>query len=532
MVKKLKLMVCYAAFLALILGAPGLPAQTHDPKTTTQKFNSLLHYITFSYVDTLDEARLVEKAIVAMLKELDPHSLYISKEEIIKSNETLEGNYEGVGITFQIYRDTIRVISPHPGGPSERAGIQAGDKIVRISGEEATGDSVSEAYVFKRLRGKKGTTVEVSVLRKGKKALTDFTLRRDVISIHSVDASYLISPEIGYIRLNRFSRNTAGEFRDSLRQLIARGMNRLVLDLRGNTGGFLETAVELADELLDSEKKVVFTEGRFSARHDYYTGISGLFEEGRLVVLIDEGSASASEIVAGAIQDWDRGIIMGRRSFGKGLVQRQYYLSDSSAVRLTIARYYTPSGRCIQKPYKDGVEKYRSEILDRSKNGELAHADSIKFADSLRYYTHNHRLVYGGGGIMPDVFVPFDSTLYGEYYQEVLRKGILNDFVLDYVEKHRHELMKKYPGEDSFISSFAVDEKLFGDFVRFAAGKEVVQKESMKEDLLEVQIKGWIARNLYSLNTYYRIVNSGDPTLREAIDVLDDESRFAELRTK
>jgi carboxyl-terminal processing protease len=530
MTKIHKWIVDVAVFFVLTAGAPDTPAQTYDPKSTTQKFNSLLHYITFSYVDTLDEARLVEKAIVATLKELDPHSLYISKEDVIKSNETLEGNYEGIGITFQIYHDTIMVISPHPGGPSERAGLLAGDKIVRINGEDATGDAVDEVYVFKRLRGRKGTTVEVTVLRKAKKTPTDFTIRRDLISINSVDASYLITPEIGYIRLNRFSRNTADEFRDSLRNLIARGMSKLVLDLRGNTGGFLETAVELADEFLDSDKKVVYTEGRFSARHDYLTGISGQFEQGRLVILIDEGSASASEIVAGAVQDWDRGIIMGRRSFGKGLVQRQYYLPDSSAVRLTIARYYTPSGRCIQKSYKDGTDRYRSEIQERSKNGELAHADSIKFADSLKYYTHNHRLVYGGGGIMPDIFVPFDSTLYGEYYQDILRKGILNDFVLDYVENHRHELMKKYPGEDTFIHSFVVDEKLISDFEEYAAAKDVVQKKTARDAMLELQIKGWIARNLYSLNTYYRIVNSGDATLEKAIEVLGDESRFAELR--
>ena len=381
-------------------------AQKYDPRTTTQKFASALQIINFAYVDTVFEPDLVEKAIISTLKELDPHSQYISKQDLQKANEPLTGNFEGIGISFQIYKDTLLVISSIPGGPSEKLGILAGDKIVKINNQNICGSFLDNNYVFKRLRGKKGTTVEVSILRKGRKNFIDYAIIRDKIPINSIDAAFMASPDIGYIKLNRFSRTTMDEFRKSNGELKDQGMQKLILDLRGNSGGYLDVAIDLSDEFLNSGKLVVYTKGTSSPKRKYKSSFRGEFEDGKLVILIDEGSASASEIVAGAIQDWDRGIVVGRRSFGKGLVQRPYYLPDSSVIRLTIARYYTPTGRCIQKSYGEGYDQYYKDLSKRLDGGEFTSEKNIDFPDSLKYFTPNNRLVYGGGGIMPDVFVP------------------------------------------------------------------------------------------------------------------------------
>lgn len=395
--------------LLLLGGVQELRAQ--DAQANTLKFGRLLRLVESYYVDTTNINRLTEKAIVSMLQELDPHSVYITRDEVEKMNEPLKGNFEGIGVSFNIHKDTLLVVSTVPGGPSERTGIQAGDRILSIDGRNVAGIGLTNNDVFNQLRGEKGTSVQLKILRKNVRGLLDFTVIRDKIPINSLDASYMLDKETGYIKLNRFSATTMEEFKAAMEALREEKMTRLVLDLRNNGGGYLNAATDLAREFLSAGKMMVYTEGVHHPRKEYKSTGGGSFEKGNLVVLVNEGSASASEIVAGAIQDWDRGIIIGRRSYGKGLVQQPYYLTDGSMVRLTTAHYYTPSGRCIQKPYDQGVEDYRTEGLKRFENGEMFHADSIHVADSLRYKTlASGRTVYGGGGIVPDIFVPLDTS--------------------------------------------------------------------------------------------------------------------------
>jgi carboxyl-terminal processing protease len=449
--------------------------QTEDVRSTTQKFASALQIIHFAYVDSVNEANLVEKAIIAILKELDPHSYYISKEELMKSNEPLEGEFEGVGISFQIYHDTILVIAPVPGGPSEKLGILAGDKIVAIDGINATGKAIDENYVFSKLRGAKGTTVELTISRKGRNLPLTYKVSRDKIPINSIDAAFIVKEGTGYIKLNRFSRTSIDEFRSAVGELKKEGMTSLILDIRGNSGGYLDVAVDLADEFIDQGSVVLYTEGTSSPRRKYKSTFKGEFEKGRLVVLIDEGSASASEIVAGAVQDLDRGIIVGRRSFGKGLVQRPYYLPDSSVIRLTVARYFTPAGRCIQKPYTGGYDQYYDDLLKRLENGELSSTDKIEFPDSLKFTTPRNRIVYGGGGIMPDCFVPLDSTFLSDFYVDLLNKGVFGDFVLSYVDQERKSLKKKYPLFNQFETGFQIDGSILEEFLKFSETKGILR---------------------------------------------------------
>jgi carboxyl-terminal processing protease len=386
--------------------------------------------------------------------------------------------------------------------------------------------------VLDHLRGAKGSKVDVSILRKGRKELIDYTIVRDKIPLNSIDASYMLTDNIGYIKLSRFAATSADEFIDAVNQLKNQGMKSLVFDLRDNGGGYLNVAFDLADQFLPNGKLVVYTKGIRSPKQDFIATSRGTFETGKLVVLIDEGSASASEIVSGAIQDWDRGLILGRRSFGKGLVQRPYMLPDSSMVRITTARYYTPSGRCIQKPYVDGEEDYREDIYKRFKHGELYHADSIKFPDSLKYFTQNKRVVYGGGGIMPDYFIPLDTSFVSGYYTDVLRKGLINDFVLQYIDNHRKDLMKSYPDVKSYKKGFTDDQKLLDEFVAFAASKEVPRND---KDLLasglqiKTVLKALIARNLYNLNAYYEVMGSYDDELLKAIEVMNNDEMFGKL---
>ena len=362
-------------------------AQQQADPNTIGKLEQLLYHIDRMYVDDVNKQQLVDAAIVRMLEELDPHSIYIPKEDLEEVNEPLKGNFEGVGIQFNIIRDTIYVVDAIPGGPSERLGIRSGDRILAIEDEKVAGVNFKNNDVMKRLRGKKGTKVKVSIGRKGEPAPMEFVITRDKIPIYSVDAGYMASPTVGYIKVSRFSATTMKEFREKMDELKAMGMQDLILDLQGNGGGYLRTAIEMADEFLGDKKLVVYTEGRTSPREDTYSTKEGRFEKGRLVVLVDEGSASASEIVSGAMQDWDRGVIVGRRSFGKGLVQRPVMLPDGSAVRLTVSRYYTPSGRCIQKSYEEGVDAYRQEKSTRFQTGELTNMDSIHPADTVKYYT-------------------------------------------------------------------------------------------------------------------------------------------------
>lgn len=519
--------------LSISISASAQLKQTSlDPKETTLKFNTLMQLINYYYVEDVDQPKLTEDAIVAVLKELDPHSVYISKDEVEKTNEPLVGNFDGVGIQFQIYKDTILVISPVPGGPSEKLGILAGDKIIKIDNEDAFGKKVNNQYVLDHLRGPRGSKVSVEIFRKGRKDLIDFTITRDKIPLNSIDASYMVNDNTGYIKLSRFAATSTDEFIDASNELKKHGMKNMVFDLRGNSGGYLNIAYDLADQFLPGGKLVVYTKGLHSTKQDFIATASGTFETGKLVVLIDEGSASASEIVSGAVQDWDRGLILGRRSFGKGLVQRPYLLPDSSMVRITTARYYTPSGRCIQKPYAEGEADYRDEVFNRYKHGEFIHADSIKFPDSLRYFTQNKRVVYGGGGIMPDYFIPLDTSFYSRYYEDVLRKGLLNEFTIQYIETQRKDLLKAYPDIKAFKKGFTDDQKLLNEFVAFAETKEVPRKDKDIETSklqMETVLKALIARNLYNLDAYFEMISSTDDDLTKAIEVIKNDSMFLKL---
>jgi len=500
-----------------------------DPTETTQKIAATLFYIENFYVDSTDVPKLVEDAIINILKQLDPHSAYISKEDIDQANEPLEGSFEGIGITFQLFRDTILVIAPVPGGPSDKLGILAGDKIIKIDGEDAFGDQINNKYVMDRLRGDKGTTVDVSIFRKGNKNLIDYSIVRDKIPLHSIDASFMIEQEVGYIKLNRFSKTTMDEFRESIAELKSAGMSRLILDLRGNSGGFLGTAVELSDEFLNPGKLIVYTEGLHNPRQDFNAGRRGSFEEGKLIILINEGSASASEIVAGAVQDWDRGLVLGRRSFGKGLVQRPFQLPDGSVIRLTSAVYHTPTGRSIQRPYDEGTDNYYKDLRDRFRNGELIHADSIKLPDSLKYLTAGKRIVYGGGGIMPDLFIPWDSNQVTNYYSDLVRKGVLNGFTVDYVNDNRKRLNRNYPEFADFKRDFVVDDEMMQAFLSHAEkeGVEFVEEEYAKsEHQIRVQVKALIARNIWQMDNYFEVVVDIDDALQQALEVIMDDKTY------
>jgi carboxyl-terminal processing protease len=507
-------------------------AQSQADKDEIQKVASALQIIDLFYVDSVAMNDLVADAIVQSLKELDPHSAYISKDELEKANEPLEGSFEGIGVSFQLFQDTILVISPVPGGPSEKLGILSGDKIVKIDGEDATGSKVDNKWVMDRLRGKKGTTVDVSIYRRGKANLLNFSIVRDKIPLNSIDASFMAAPGIGYVKLNRFAKTSIEEFAAAVNSMKSQGMDKLILDLRGNSGGYLNTAVELADEFIKSGNLIVYTEGIHSPRQDFYGTPLGNFETGKLVVIIDEASASASEIVSGAIQDWDRGIVIGRRSFGKGLVQRPFNLSDGSVIRLTTARYFTPTGRCIQRPYTNGTEEYYKDFSKRFQHGEYLFADSIKFPDSLKYETPRGRVVYGGGGIMPDVFIPWDSTMFTDYYVELRRKGVLNDFSLKYVDKNRKKLTEEFPTIDAFRSKFIVDPGMISDF------KNLAEKDSIKFDekgwesskiLINTQIKALIARNLWDISAFYEVMSPIDEEFLKAVSLLEDKDIFRKL---
>lgn len=516
----------------LLLNVGFVSAQRNDSRATVQKFAALLQMIDYFYVDSTNASKLTEDAIVAMLKDLDPHSVYISKDEVQRANEPLQGNFEGVGIQFQLFRDTILVVAAVPGGPSDKLGILAGDKIVSINGEPAYGPKVTNTYVMDRLRGPKNTRVKIEIFRKGHKGLIDYTIVRDKIPLNSIDATYMLSDDVGYIKLTRFARTSISEVKESLSELKSKGMKNLILDLRNNSGGFLDVAIDLADEFLPSDKLIVYTQGLRSPRMDFKSTSRGGFEKGKLIVMVNEGSASASEIVAGAVQDWDRALIVGRRSFGKGLVQRPFELPDSSVVRLTTARYYTPSGRCIQKSYQEGIDDYYDDLTNRFKHGEFESADSIHFPDSLRYFTHAHRVVYGGGGIMPDVFVPLDTTSNSKYYTDILRKGLMNEFIVGYMERNRDFLKEHYPDLKSFISNFDMDEGRMKEFTDFVASKEVPFDAAGYEksgNELRTVLKGLIARNLFDVSAYFEVISPIDHELGIALEKMHDDNLFRKL---
>ncbi|MFP4557095.1 MAG: S41 family peptidase [Bacteroidales bacterium] len=498
------------------------------------KIVRFLQYVSSDYVDSVSTDELVEDAIIEVLRNLDPHSVYISKEDVKAMNEPLEGNFEGIGVEFNILNDTLMVVNPIPGGPSERVGIVAGDRILSVDGENVAGIGLKNSDVFDMLRGDKGTKVTVKVKRKGTSDLLEFTITRDKIPIHSLDAAYMINSQIGYIKLNRFSQTTVEEFLEALKTLKKENMKDLILDLRGNGGGYLNAAVELADQFLNKDKIIVYTEGRNSPRSDFNASSKGEFKQGRIVVLIDQGSASASEIVAGAIQDWDRGIVIGRRSFGKGLVQNQVPLPDGSMIRLTVARYHTPTGRVIQKPYESGdIESYYKDLSERYEKGEFFHADSISMPDSLIYKTlEKGKTVFGGGGIAPDIFAPIDTSFYSDYYGKLVRQGIINQFVHSYIDNNRRKLQRNYNSFKKFEQNFTVSTEMMNELVIFAKDLELEpDEEGLETSKHEIskQIKALIAQNLFSTKYYFKIVNQNNMALQKAIEVLNSWESYKHL---
>lgn len=491
-----------------------------------RKIETMLRNIDYYYVDTVNLDQITEKIMVNILEDLDPHSVYIPKEEVQKTNEPLSGNFEGIGVQFNILNDTILVVSPIIGGPSEKLGILAGDKIIKIEDKTVAGIGIKNSDVFSKLRGKKGTKVKVSILRKGEQELIDYVITRDKIPIYSVDASYMIDQETGYIKLSRFAQTTMSEMYEKMMQLKAQGMKKLILDLTGNGGGYLHIANQLADEFLSDKKMIVYTEGRSFPRQEHFATARGLFETGPLVIMIDAGSASASEIVSGAVQDWDRGLIIGTRSFGKGLVQKPYDFFDSSMMRLTIQRYYTPSGRSIQKPYED----YEDDYSKRFESGEFFHQDSIKFADSLTYYTKvNNRKVYGGGGIIPDVFVPYDTSMSSDFYRDLLRKGVFNSFTLNYLDKNRKTLSATYTTEQQFKANFNISEDILNEFLTYSEKEGVKRNEeglNTSKKMITTYLKAFIGRSLFSENLFFNIANDINPSYQKALEILKDNTRY------
>jgi len=494
------------------------------------KFGRLLRLVDSYYVDSANIDKLTEKAIVHLLSELDPHSVYMSKDEVDKMNEPLVGNFEGIGISFNIFKDTLLVTTTISGGPSEKVGLRAGDRIVEVDGKIIAGKGIKNSDVFDMLRGNKGTTVNLKVLRKNTPGLLDFSIIRDKIPIYSLDASYMINESTGLIKLNKFSATTTEEFVSAMKDLKKQNIKNLILDLRGNGGGYLKSAIEISEQFLNNNDLVVYTSGLNESKREYRATASGEFKKGNLVVLVDESSASASEIVSGAIQDWDRGIIIGRRSFGKGLVQKPYYLTDGSMVRLTTAHYYTPSGRCIQKPYEEGVDEYRDDYQKRLSNGEMFNADSIVFSDTLKYKTLlNGRTVHGGGGVMPDIFVPMDTSGHYPYVNRLRRNNIVNNFTLEYMDKNREELKSKYPDFNKFESKFEVSEEMISEIVENGVKEGIEKNEEsltfIKSDLKK-EIKALLARDLYSRNDFYKIYYQDDESIIEALKVFENQKDY------
>ena len=514
------LALCVA--FGMLIGMRFNPYNRPVQKDFSGKFNEILELIDMAYVDTVNINNLTEDAIRKMLMELDPHSVYLTKSELIASMQDLEGNFEGIGIEFNILNDTILVVSPIAGGPSESIGIRAGDKIIYINDELVAGKGIKTTDVRSKLLGKKGTKVTIKIKRKSVESLIEYTITRDRIPFFSIDASYMVDKTTGYIKINRFSAETYNEFNKALSKLLMEGMTQLILDLSGNPGGYLDAAIKIADHFFDKQKLLVYTEGRQRKRRDYYSESSGLFTNGKLVVIIDEGSASASEIMAGAIQDWDRGLIVGRRSFGKALVQEPLRLSDSSEIRLTVARYYTPIGRFIQKPYQNGSEEYYMEMYHRFSNGQLVSKDSNLFPDSLKYKTFKGRTVYGGGGIMPDIFVPLDTTYRNQLLADINQNGLFNSFTIQYVDNKRNELKNKYPDFKIYDKQFQ-SVTLKNEFVNYIQQNGIKYNENefkLAEKIIFNRIDALIARNLFGDNAFFKIINEENPEFLKALETI------------
>ena len=498
----------------------------HNDESPLRKLQFAEVAISNLYVDKVDEERLVENAIRGMLDKLDPHSSYLTPKEVEQSNEPLNGNFEGIGVQFNMIEDTLLVIQPVTNGPSEKVGIIAGDRIVSVNDTAIAGVKMSKEEIMKRLRGPKGTKVRLGIVRQGIKDLLKFTVVRDKIPVKSVDATYMIRPGIGYIRIGSFGATTHDEFVESLSRLQQQGMVHLILDLQENGGGYLKAAVDIANEFLEKGDLIVYTEGRKVPRTEYKADGKGVFLNGKIVVLVDGYTASAAEIVTGAVQDQDRGLVVGRRTFGKGLVQRPIDLPDGSMIRLTIAHYYTPSGRCIQKPYKKGDNRdYAMDMLNRLKSGELMNADSIHFSDSLKYETlRQHRTVYGGGGIMPDEFVPLDTTIYTKFHRELAAKSIIIQQNLRYVDNHRKELQNRWTSFADFKQNYEVPKSLL-DTIISEGEKQNIKPHDEAElqktlPYLRIQLKALIARDLWDMSEYFSVFNEQNEMVKKALEML------------
>ncbi len=518
---RLPIVLCLGLAAGVFVGATlntGKPSA--DVNKDVQKFREILTQIKEDYVDTVSTSDLVDDAITHILQKLDPHSSYIPASDRISANEDLRGNFDGIGVEFNVFNDTIVVITPLSGGPSEALGIQAGDKIIKVDDKNMAGVGVTTNDVMKSLKGPRGTEVKVTVLRRNKEI--EYKIIRDKIPQYSVDVAYMVDKETGYIKVNRFSATTYEEFHTSLKKLQERGMKKLVLDLQGNPGGYMNMAIEMADEFLPAGKKIVSQKGKERKYNAEALSTSkGDFESGDLIVLVNEGSASASEILAGALQDNDRALVVGRRSFGKGLVQSPFDLTDGSELRLTISRYYTPSGRSIQKPYED-EDEYSRDIISRYNHGEFFNSDSIKFNDSLKYLTMNGRAVYGGGGIMPDYFVPLDTSLNSHYLNELYTSFSIHEYAFNYTETNKEKL--QHNGFENFLNKFQITDEMLTDLVKVGVRNKVkadYRELNKKKRLFQIHVKAQIARKIWGNEGYFPVYNETNEVFQQSLKVFD-----------
>ena len=532
--KKMKYLAAAVICAAATFGISAQYSRSNSASRQQQKLLMVENIVNNLYVDNVDEEKIVENAVRGILENLDPHSSYSTKEETTSSQETMQGSFSGIGIQFNMQKDTLYVVQTIAGGPSEKVGILPGDRFIAVDDSIIAGRKLKNTDIMKRLRGPKGTKVNIKVKRGSNAELLEFRITRDDIPLNSIDAVYMADGKTGYIRLSRFAATSYKEFKDAITKLKKQGMQQLILDLTDNGGGYMQIAAQIANEMLNRGNLIVYTQGRKSPRQNLNADGSGTFRTQKVVVMINQFSASASEILSGAVQDWDRGVVVGRRSFGKGLVQREFLLPDSSSFRLTIARYYTPSGRNIQKPYVKGDrDDYDKDIIDRYNHGELQSADSIHFADSLKYTTLRlHRTVYGGGGIMPDVFVPLDTTQYTDYHRRLVAKGIIPQFALRYVDKNRADLKAQYPDAQKFIKEFTVTDEMLNNLVDAGKAEKVDFDKSQfakSKEMLRTFVKAAIANDLFSTGAYFQIVNEQNDIYKEALSIINDDARYRKI---